>query len=235
MQNSDFISEKNRKYNPRLACLFLVDTSGSMHGEPIDELTNGLNQFILQVCEDKETRKYLDIAIVEFNSNVRVIQAFVSVEKAQSVSLVADGGTDMIGGLNTAIGMIEAQTRSYIRMGVPPYTPWLVMITDGFSTSDYDLQDAIVERIRSLDQERKLRVVSLAVEDADINLLKRLSSKNCLFQIKGYEFSAFFDIIHNMLDVNSYRRNAYDGPEKQKRTISQSIIRQLNNENDSWL
>ena len=78
-----------------MACLFLVDTSGSMSGDAIKELNDGLNRFKQQVCEDKTTKDVLDVAIVEFNSFVKVIQPFVPVEYMEPVNLIASGGTNM--------------------------------------------------------------------------------------------------------------------------------------------
>ena len=41
---------------PHMACLLLLDTSGSMYGEPIDELNKALNQ----VLNDKEVIKRIE-------------------------------------------------------------------------------------------------------------------------------------------------------------------------------
>ena len=89
-----------------MACLFLVDTSGSMEGEAINELNDGLNRFKTEVCEDKTTRNVLDVAIVEFNSTVQVIQPFTPVEYMEPVNLTARGGTSMGAALRTAIDMV---------------------------------------------------------------------------------------------------------------------------------
>ena len=178
-----------------MACLFLLDTSSSMAGEPVEELMAGLNRFKNEVLEDRRTRDILDVAIVEFNTTVRVVQDFVPIEYMEPVSLSARGGTDMNGGLRTAIDMIVERGRFYRRTGTQPYCPWIVMITDGYPN---DSIDAVAE-IQSLDQQDKLRLWSLAVKGADTDLLLKLGHGKRVLALEGYDFTGFFDWVNKSM------------------------------------
>ena len=182
--------------DPHMACLFLLDTSGSMYGEPINELMAGLNRFKEDVCKDPTTRDVLDVAIVEFNSNVHVVQEFVPVEYMKPVSLSAYGGTDMNGGLRTAIDMIVERGRFYRRSGTQPYCPWIVMITDGYPN---DSVDAIAEEIAMLDSEDKLRLWSLGVQGADSTILNKIGHGKRVLKLQGYDFTNFFDWVNKSM------------------------------------
>ena len=59
-----------------LACVLLLDTSGSMCGEKIEALNQGLKDFKEIVGKDEEAKSCVDVAIVEFNNEVRVVQDF---------------------------------------------------------------------------------------------------------------------------------------------------------------
>lgn len=192
----DFAPQIVNASEPHMACLFLLDTSGSMQGEPIDELVSALNRFKIEVCEDKTTRDVLDVAIVEFNSTVNVVQEFVPIEYMEPVSLMARGGTDMNGGLRTAIDMIIERGRFYRRSGTQPYCPWIVMITDGYPN---DSIDNVAEEILSLDQQDKLRLWSLAVKGADTKLLNKLGHGKRVLELEGYDFSKFFDWVNKSM------------------------------------
>ena len=181
---------------PHMACLFLLDTSGSMAGEPVEELMAGLNRFKNEVLEDRRTRDILDVAIVELNSTVRVVQDFVPIEYMEPVSLSARGGTDMNGGLRTAIDMIVERGRFYRRTGTQPYRPWIVMITDGYPN---DSIHAVAEEIQSLDQQDKLRLWSLAVKGADTDLLLKLGHGKRVLALEGYDFTGFFDWVNKSM------------------------------------
>lgn len=181
---------------PHMACLFLLDTSGSMDGTPIQSLVSALNRFSREVCEDRATRDILDVAIVEFNSTVRVIQDFVPVEYMAPVTLEAQGGTDMNAGLRAAIDMVLDRGRFYHRTGSQPYCPWIVMITDGYP---FDSIDSIAEEIEMLDRQDKLRLWSLAVQGADTKLLNRLGHGKRVLALDGYDFSGFFDWVNKSM------------------------------------
>ena len=70
-----------------MACMLLVDTSGSMSGEAIESLNEGLNNFKRDVIKDKRTEAILDVAIVEFNSTVRVVQPWCPISNMEPVKL----------------------------------------------------------------------------------------------------------------------------------------------------
>lgn len=184
---------------PHMACLFLLDTSGSMAGigetRPIDELVSALNRFKTEVCEDPRTRDILDVAIVEFNTDVRVVQEFAPIEYMEQVSLEAYGGTNMTAGLRTAIDMVVERGRFY-RRSTQPYCPWIVMITDGYPS---DSIDDIAEEVQMLDQQDKLRLWSLAVQGADTKLLNKLGHNKRVLALQGYDFTGFFDWVNKSM------------------------------------
>lgn len=205
MQQRSFNGDTPRIVNANeahMACLFLLDTSGSMagtqdmDGRPIDELTSALNQFKTQVCQDPTTRDVLDVAVVEFNTQVRVIQDFVPIEYMEPVALEAYGGTNMTAGLRTAIDMVVERGRFYRRASTQPYCPWIIMITDGYPS---DSIDSIAEEIQALDQQDKLRLWSLAVQGADVKLLNRLGHGKRVLTLRGYDFTSFFDWVNKSM------------------------------------
>ena len=204
MQQRSFngdIPRINNANNPHMACLLLLDTSGSMAMEsergtrPIDELVKAVNRFKTEVCKDPATRAILDVAIVEFSTDVRIVQEFVPIEYMEPVSLEAQGGTNMTKGLRTAIDMVAERRHLYTNFG-GAYCPWIVMITDGYPS---DSIDDIAEEILVLDQMDKLRLWSLAVEGADVSLLMKLGHGKRVLALNGYDFTGFFDWLHKSM------------------------------------
>ena len=176
---------------PHMACLFLVDTSGSMSGESINSLNVGINRFKEEVCRDKRTKEILDVAILEFNSNVRIVQDWCPIEYMEPVNLEANGGTDIECGLRVAIDMVLDRNRLYCEViGVCPYMPMIVMVTDGYFNSSITKMAA---EIAELDEKGKLKLWSFVVGDADKNVLKKLCGKKRIFRLEGQDFTYFFD------------------------------------------
>ncbi|GAP40234.1 vWA domain-containing protein [Flexilinea flocculi] len=179
---------------PHMACLLLLDISGSMAGEPIRELNEGLNKFKSDVCQDKATQDLLDIAIVVFNDLPRVEQEFVPVGFMKPVNLAAGGGTEMAPAITQAIEMVNERSRFYRRSGTQPYKPWIIMISDGYGGN----VDQIANTIHDMEKKGKLKFFSLGVEGYDPKVLHQLSGEKVM-KLKGYDFTGFFDWIHKSM------------------------------------
>jgi uncharacterized protein YegL len=65
---------------PRCPCILLLDVSGSMFGAPINALNEGLRIFRDELNKDGLAKKRVDIAIVTFESTVKVVQDFVTAD-----------------------------------------------------------------------------------------------------------------------------------------------------------
>jgi uncharacterized protein YegL len=181
--------------DPHMALLFLVDTSASMKGKPIDELNEGMNRFKEQVCADSKTRDILDIAIIRFSTDWEVIQDFTPIETMQHVDFVADGSTYMADALSRAIQMVDDRSRFYRRTGTEPYKPWIILISDG---KPFDDVDAMANAINDRVEYGKLAFWSLAVEGADTEVLHKLSGKRVL-KLADYDFTGFFDWVNKSM------------------------------------
>ena len=180
---------------PHMALLFLVDTSYSMEGKPINELNRALNRFKGQVCKDEKTKDILDIAIIEFNSEWKVVQDWIPIEYMKPVHFVPDGGTEMAEALDKAIEMVNERSRFYRRSGTEPYKPWIVLISDGVPS---DPVDQLAKKINAMVEKQKLAFWSLAVPGADTEALHMLSGKRVL-NLADYDFAGFFDWVNKSM------------------------------------
>lgn len=135
---------------PHMACVLLLDTSGSMYGDAIDSLNRAINDFKEQTSMDELAQKRVDIAIIEFNDTARVVQDFTPLSQMQPVTLSASGCTAMGAGINLAIDKVKERNRFYNSMGTPCFKPWIFMITDGAPTDDIESA-----RQRIIDEESK--------------------------------------------------------------------------------
>ena len=66
---------------PHLACVLLLDTSGSMSGEAVNSLNKAINDFKDQTAMDELAQKRVDIAIVEFNDTASPVQEFTPISR----------------------------------------------------------------------------------------------------------------------------------------------------------
>lgn len=176
---------------PHLACVLLLDTSGSMEGEPIKSLNEAINNFKEQTSTDDLARKRVDIAIVEFNSHARVVQDFVPLPQMQPVELEASGLTAMGEGINLAIDLVKDRNRFYATMGTPCFKPWIFMITDGAPTDDIEEAKARILEEESKGKHGKLKFWSVGVPGYSKETLTSLSKR-----VIESEEAAFKDIFN---------------------------------------
>ena len=180
---------------PHMALMFLVDTSGSMDGQPITELNNGLNRFKQQVCKDSKTKDILDISIIRFSTDWEVVQDFTPIEYMQPVNFEADGSTYMAEALHKSIELVNERSRFYRRSGTEPYKPWIVLISDG---APFDDIDSMATEINEMVDNDKLAFWSLAVPGANKDVLHKLSGKRVL-NLADYDFAGFFDWVNKSM------------------------------------
>ena len=175
--------------DPRCACVLVLDTSGSMHGEKIAQLNQGLLAFRDALQTDSVAQSRVEIAIVTFGP-AQLAHDFVTAGNFNPPTLTASGDTPLGAALQQSLDMLAIRKKLYKDNGTPYYRPWIFLITDGAPTDGNAWQAAAT---RIIDEENKKGVAFFAVgvEGADMNVLKQLSTREPL-TLKGMEFREMF-------------------------------------------
>ncbi len=185
----------------RLPICFCLDTSGSMQGEPIRQLNNGLASFVASIKANDDTRSATDIAIITFGSSVDIVLPFGKISKEKSLpEISASTSLTPIGeGVLTALELLNARKEGYKEMGIKYYQPWIVVITDGApqgpnAMANYELA---VQACNDLESRDRLVVFNIGVGNAvDFDLLKRLSIKRPEpISVASAEFGKLFEFL----------------------------------------
>lgn len=121
---------------PRVPCLLLLDTSGSMSGSPISELNAGVRLFKEELMTDSLAAKRVELAIVTFGSTPVVVQEFIGAEAFEPPTLYAGGTTSMGAAIEEGLRQLATRKRMYQQNGVSYYRPWVFLITDGSPTDE---------------------------------------------------------------------------------------------------
>lgn len=98
---------KNYNFDANRDVVMVLDTSGSMSGEPLDQTRIAANNFIKTVLDESQA----NIGLVDYNSGATVDCEFSSnATKLHDVvnSLECGGGTDIESGLNAAATMLSS-------------------------------------------------------------------------------------------------------------------------------
>lgn len=177
--------------NPENRCpvVLLLDTSGSMAGEPIQELNRGIAVFKEDLLKDTQATLSAEVALVTFGS-VKLIQDFVTVDSFTPPQLLADGVTPIGQAIDYALDLLETRKATYKENGIQYYRPWVFLITDGAPTDSWQ---RAARRIREGEANGKFSFFAVGVEGADMNTLKQIAPpERPPVTLKGLDFSSLF-------------------------------------------
>jgi uncharacterized protein YegL len=188
--------------DPRVACALLLDTSSSMHGEPIRELNEGFKLFCDEIKQDPLAKKRTEVMVITFGGVARVEIPFTEGRDLEPRTFAANGPTPMGAALDLALNELNAQKQAYRAAGLEYYRPWLFVITDGTPT-DGAAFDAAATRVRDAEAAKGVSVFGVGVGSAELTKLSELSTTRPPLQLEGYSFSEMFGWLSASMKVVS--------------------------------
>ena len=190
-KKNDFSAEAAENYEQKCLCVLVLDVSGSMSGEPIQELNKGLQDFYQEIDKDNTTRQRLEVSLITFSHIVNTVQEPALVENFTMPTLSASGSTAMVTAVNHAIDKVAARKQWYKDTNQAYYRPWIILMTDGEPDSDQDVA-GLAQRIKQDVAAKKYAFLPIGVEGAKMSILKQIESGIPAMKLQGTKFSSFF-------------------------------------------
>lgn len=182
----------------RCPCVLLLDTSGSMTGEPIAQLNAGLAAFKTELMADSLAAKRVEVAIVTFGP-AQVVSNFQTADHFHPPRLTITGDTPMGAAIAEGIRLVEERKQVYQAHGVPYNRPWIFLITDGAPTDDIT---RAIQAIKLGVEYKKFAFFAVGVEGADMATLGRISPRPPV-KLAGLKFRELFLWLSNSLGTAS--------------------------------
>lgn len=173
---------------PRVPCLFVLDVSGSMLGDPIRQLNDGISSFRDELISDPLAAKRVEPAIITFGEDVRLITDFGTADSFFPPVLTTSGSTPMGAAVSLAIDTIAIRKQLYKTNGIAYYRPWVFLVSDGAPTDEWQ---AVAARAVQCQNDKAFSLFSVGVEGADLSTLSKFSSRAAL-SLKGLQFREMF-------------------------------------------
>lgn len=120
----------------RLPVYLLLDTSGSMYGEPIEAVKNGVQTLISSLRSDPYALETAYISIITFNSSAQQIVPLTELAAFQQPSIDAGGCTAMGEALSLLAQKVDTEVTKTTADVKGDWRPLVFILTDGEPTDD---------------------------------------------------------------------------------------------------
>lgn len=195
---------------PRCPCVLLLDTSGSMIGDPIDELNKGLKEFEASLKKDDLAAMRVEIAIVSFGGEVKIMQDFITADQFNAPALVPNGQTPMGEAILLSLDMLKDRKKVYKDNSISYFRPWIWLITDGAPTDDWQ---TAAKEISLAENNGSVAFFPVGVQGADMDTLQNISIRKPK-ALKGLEFKDMFLWLSSSLNSVSHSKPGEQVPLK---------------------
>lgn len=170
----------------RLPVYLLLDTSGSMDGEPIEQVKTGVDMLVSSLRSDPYALETAHLSVITFDTNANVAVPLTELTDFQVPDLRASGLTS----LGEALSLVCQQAKNEGVRGdgdsKGDWRPMVFIMTDGLPTDDFE------KGVQEFKNNKWGIVVGCAVNDADVDVLKKVSAGGgeCVVKLNTADESA---------------------------------------------
>lgn len=174
---------------PRCPCVLVLDTSGSMDGSPLAALNEGVQLFLSEVKADEMAQYSVEVGVVTAGGVANTALPISPVRLLDGMPHLSASGTTPLGAaVEKGLTMLEERKNHYKQNGVPYYQPWMLIISDGAPTDSWQ---SVAAKTKNLAENRKLVVMSVGVDGADLTILSAFSNRDAK-ALGGLKFKELF-------------------------------------------
>ena len=195
---------KNNKFyfmTRRLPVYLIIDTSGSMTGEPIEAIKNGLSTLVTALRSDPHALETAFLSVITFDSGARQVVPLTDLASFQEPSFTAQGSTS----LGEALTLVSKSIDNDVKKSGPDqkgdWKPLVFIMTDGQPTDDWQKG---LSKFKS--SKTGMVVACAAGSAADTALLKQITENVVMLDTADKAtISAYFKWVSSSITMSSIK------------------------------
>lgn len=153
----------------RLPVFLVLDTSGSMTGEPIEQVKNGVQMLVSALRQDPYALETAYLSVITFSSTATEAVPLTELAAFQVPALTASGATALGEALALVANVASAGLAKTTSSAKGDWKPMVFLMTDGAPTDDWQ------KGLTRFQQEKWGIVVGCAVNSGDVTVLQKIA------------------------------------------------------------
>jgi uncharacterized protein YegL len=155
----------------RLPVYLLLDTSGSMSGEPIQQVNNGVQMLVSALRQDPQALETAFLSVITFDTSAKEAVPLTDLPSFQAPTVTATGTTALGEALSLVADCAKRDVKTASATQKADWRPMVFIMTDGSPTDDFQ------KGLARFKKEKWGAVVACGVDSADVSLLQQIAGE----------------------------------------------------------
>lgn len=196
-------------FSRRLPVYLLLDCSGSMMGEPIEAVRQGVKALLSELKGDPQALETAYLSVITFDSTARQTTPLTELLLFKEPQLNASGATALGEALEILMDCINTEVRKTTETQKGDWRPLVFIITDG-SPTDIEAFKRAAQQIKSV---KVANIIACAAgSNADTTYLKQITENVLMMNtLSAGDMAQFFAWVSSSVKMSSKRLDVNPG------------------------